>query len=140
KGNNNEPGLLIASADPSAGLLLYLIEPHGIDTGYVDVYATVKARVFIFEKTLNSNGILDMKILDAKTNAVLAAEKMGGEYIWKTQWGYFNGDERALTDEQRKIMGQKEAAPPSEQEMFYGFTQPIFDHLMRRIADYYRKY
>ncbi|MDH5599114.1 MAG: hypothetical protein OEY34_08315, partial [Cyclobacteriaceae bacterium] len=107
---------------------------------YLYVYGTAKAKVFIFEKTLTSNGILDFKILDAGTNSVVAAEKMAGEYIWKSMWGYFNGDERALTQEQLDITKQKEQKPPSEQELFGLFTEPIFNQVLSKVREFYSRY
>jgi len=107
---------------------------------FLYVYGTAKAKVFIFEKTLTSNGILDFKILDAQSNSVVATEKMAGEYVWKSMWGYFNGDERALTQDQLNITGQKEQNPPSDQELFGLFTEPIFNQVLNKVREFYSRY
>lgn len=126
------PATLVASA----GSHVYLDEPA--DT--TKVYATVKATLFHFQKTVTSNGVLSFKIMDGKTNAILSAEKMPGQYVWVSEWAYFNGDERALTQDQLAITRQKEQTPPSPQDMFYGFTQPMFDQLISRINEFYKNY
>ncbi|MDH5380186.1 MAG: hypothetical protein OEW75_04995, partial [Cyclobacteriaceae bacterium] len=137
-GNGNDESHLLASSEVSSAMYASLFGYNEIkaDTN-INVYSTVKAKVFIFEKTVKSFGTLDMKILDAKTGSLISTEKFNGEYIWKSQWGYFNGDERALTDEQKTIVGQREAQPPNDQDMFILFTQPIFDQLMNKMKRFY---
>ncbi len=104
------------------------------------VYGTVKATVHVFNKTLSSRGILDFKIIDAHNQRVLTQEKMPGEFVWYTEWGYFNGDERALDDYFLEIVKLKEASPPPPQDLFVAFTQPIFSQITGKIRDFYRNY
>ena len=104
------------------------------------VYGTVKATVHVFNKSLTSHGILDFKIIDAHNQRVLSQEKMPGEFIWYTEWGYFNGDERALDDYFLEIVKLKEAYPPPPQDLFVAFTQPIFGQVTSKIRNFYRNY
>ena len=104
------------------------------------VYGTVKATVHVFNKSLTSRGILDFKIIDAHNQRVLSQEKMPGEFVWYTEWGYFNGDERALDDYFLEVVKQKEAYPPPPQDLFVAFTQPIFGQVTGKIRDFYRNY
>ena len=104
------------------------------------IYATVKATVFIYTKTITSNGVLDFRIIDAGSNSVISQEKLPGEFIWQTQWATFNGDERALTEEQLELSKLKEAPPPSPQALFIEFTKPIFDQMTQKVRDFYRNY
>ena len=104
------------------------------------VYGTVKATVHVFNKSLTSRGILDFKIIDAHNQRVLTQEKMPGEFVWYTEWGYFNGDERALDDYFLEIVKMKEAYPPPPQDLFVAFTQPIFGQVTGKIRDFYRGY
>jgi len=101
------------------------------------VYATVHATMFIFTKTITSNGVLDFKIIDARTNSVISQEKLPGEFIWQTEWATYNGDSRALTDDQIQLTKQKEAPPPSPQGLFIEFTRPIYDQMIRKVSNYY---
>ncbi len=137
KGNGSDQPMLFASLDN--GMNMFNYAEVEIDTN-INVYGTVKAKVFIFEKTLRSYGTMDFKVLDANTNSVVSAEKLNGEYIWQTKWGYFNGDERALTAEQLQIMNTREAVPPTDQDMFIGFTRPIFDQLVNKLQRFYSQY
>ena len=116
--------------------------PEGVSNQVQEekIYATVKATVFIYTKTITSNGVLDFRIIDAVSNSVISQEKLPGEFIWLTQWATFNGDERALTKEQLKLSKLKEAPPPSPQTLFVEFTKPIFDQMTRKVRDFYRNY
>ncbi len=104
------------------------------------VYGTVKATVHVFNKSLTSKGILDFKIIDAHNQRVLTQEKMPGEFVWYTEWGYFNGDERALDEYFLEVVKLKEAYPPPPQDLFVAFTQPIFGQVTSKIRDFYRNY
>jgi hypothetical protein len=104
------------------------------------VYGTVKATVHVFNKSLTSRGILDFKIIDAHNQRVLTQEKMSGEFVWYTEWGYFNGDERALDEYFLEVVKLKEAYPPPPQDLFVAFTQPIFGQVTSKIRDFYSGY
>jgi hypothetical protein len=78
--------------------------------------------------------------VDARTNSVISVAKIPGEYLWKSEWAYFNGDERALTPEQMQLTTMKEQIPPSRQDMFQAFTSPIFDQITQRIQQFYKGY
>lgn len=111
-----------------------------IDGVKTDVYNTVKARLHLYEKNLVSQGILDLRIIDPRTNVVLTQEKLLGSFVWNTQWGSFNGDERALTDQELKLCKLKEVPPPHPQDLFVAFTQPIYSQITLKIRDFYSRY
>jgi len=106
----------------------------------VPVYNTVKAKLTTYRKELSSNGLLSMIVVDAKTNGVLTHRKFNGEYVWFSQWARFNGDERALSDEQLRICKQKEQQPPGPQDLFLAFTRPIYDQLIPSVRNFYQNY
>ena len=92
------------------------------------------------KKTVISTGLLDFKIIDPNTDVVLTQEKFPGTYNWFCEWGYFNGDERALSKEQKKILGLKQLNPPLPQDLFIEFTKPIYDQLAGKIRAFYANY
>ena len=104
------------------------------------VYGSVKATMHIFKKSLTSKGVLDFQIIDAYSQRVLTQEKMPGEFVWFTEWGYFNGDERALDSYFMEITKLREATPPPPQDLFVAFTQPIYRQVTHKIRDFYRAY
>jgi hypothetical protein len=106
-----------------------------------DVYGVVKAKVHLFHKEVNSRGRLDCQILDEHSGGVLSQAKFPGSFTWGEYWGYFNGDERALTiDDKRRLRHQREIMPPPAQDLFVEFTKPIFRDVTRFLSRYYANY
>ncbi len=106
----------------------------------IDVFNKVTAKVTTNRKTVISKGLLDMQILDAYTNAVVYQDKMVGEFVWFSEWGNFNGDERALTKEQRQLCNRREVPPPPPQELFIEFCRPLYDQATNKIRNFYKNY
>jgi hypothetical protein len=106
----------------------------------VPVYNTVKAKLTVTRKEVLSNGLLSMVIVDGRTNGVLSHQKFSGEYLWLNSWGRFNGDERALTDQQMNLCRQKEVQPPGTRELFLEFTRPIYNQLIPALRGFYQNY
>ena len=104
------------------------------------VYGQARANMHIFTKTIESKGLLDLRILDGYTKRVITQEKLPGVFVWQSQWGYFNGDERALDRQQKQVIRNKEVPPPAPQDLFIQFTQPIYQQLTAKIKDFYRNY
>jgi hypothetical protein len=131
--------LLIASAtgDPS-DMFRYLYSSVAADTN--KVYGTVKATLYHYTKTTTSKGVVSFRIIDAKTGALLSSEKMPGEFVWKSEWATFNGDERALSADQLRLSKLKELPPPAPQDLFIEFTRPIYDQITTKIKDFYKHY
>lgn len=106
----------------------------------VDAYGTVSAKITKWKKQVVSNGLFSMAIYDGHTNAVLSHNKFNGEFVWFSEWGSFNGDERALDEVQLKICKNEEVPPPPPQDMFIEFTRPIYDQLVSSVNSFYSRY
>jgi hypothetical protein len=106
----------------------------------VPVYNTVKAKLTTYRKEVISTGLLSMLVVDAKSNGVLTHKKFTGEYSWVNTWARFNGDDRALTDQQLNLCKQKEVQPPANQDLFLEFTKPIYNQLVPAIKSFYQNY
>ena len=104
------------------------------------VYNRVSAKLTINKKTVLSKGLLDMQIFEHNTSRVVFQNKMPGEFVWMNQWGNFNGDERALTREQKQICGTREQMPPPPQDLFVEFCKPIYSQVTEQIRRYYQNY
>lgn len=102
------------------------------------VFGKVSADIRYFEKTIESGGLLNLAVIDPKKQAVVFQEKIPSTYVWKNNWLLYQGDKRALTKEDLRLSKQKELIPPPPQELFYAFTQPLFDQTARRIRQQYR--
>ena len=106
-----------------------------------DVYGTVKAEVHQFQKEITSSGLLDMQIIDGRTGELLTQRKFPGTFIWYDKWGFFNGDKRAITEEDKDFTRKrKESREPLPQDLFIEFTKPIFTQVTGFVTEYYRNY
>lgn len=124
--------------DPAAMLRYMPFKQTPADTN--KVYGTVKAIFYHYTKTTTSKGIVSFRIIDAKTGALLSVQKMPGEFVWKSEWATFNGDERALSTEQMQLTRQKELPAPAPQELFVEFTRPIYDQITTKLKEFYKGY
>ncbi|MBC8054500.1 MAG: hypothetical protein H7Y13_15680 [Sphingobacteriaceae bacterium] len=104
------------------------------------VYGQAKATMHIFTRTVESKGLLDFRILDGFTHRVITQEKLPGAFVWQSQWGYYNGDQRALEKQHHQIIRNKEVPPPAPQDLFIAFTQPIYQQLTAKIKHFYTGY
>jgi hypothetical protein len=111
-----------------------------IDGKTVPVYNTVSAKLITTRKEVVSRGLLSMIVVDGKSNGVLTHKKFNGEYSWVSTWGRFNGDERALTDQQLSMCKRREQQPPVTQDLFLEFTKPIYNQLIPALQGFYRNY
>jgi hypothetical protein len=111
-----------------------------VDGKVIPVYNTVSAKLITVRKEVVSSGLLSMIVLDGTTNGVLSHKKFSGDYSWVSTWGRFNGDERALTDQQIALCKKREQQPPAAQDLFLEFTRPIYNQLIPAIQGFYRNY
>ncbi|MCI4668250.1 MAG: hypothetical protein MRZ79_08940 [Bacteroidia bacterium] len=108
------------------------------DSTVQDVYGTVEAEVHQFRKEISSQGLLDYRIIDARTGAVITQKKFPGTFIWVDKWGFFNGDKRALNDEDNEFCRKRKELPnPNPQALFIEFTKPIYDQVTRFTRNFY---
>ncbi|OIP85073.1 MAG: hypothetical protein AUK44_00580 [Porphyromonadaceae bacterium CG2_30_38_12] len=106
----------------------------------VDVYNTVTAKLITYRREILSRGILSVRIYD-ENNSLIEQRNFSGQYVWQTNWANFNGDERALNAEQKKMCKQSQPLlPPSEQDLFVQFTKPIYSQAFGYIRQFYNKY
>lgn len=104
------------------------------------VYNTVSAKMTTWRKEVISRGLVRMEVFDAQSEAVLSHNKFPGEFVWYSEWGNFNGDERALDDNQIKVCQLSEVPPPPPQNLFIEFTRPIYNQLVPAINSFYNNY
>lgn len=102
------------------------------------VFGTVQADYHTFTKTVKSSGLLDYKRIDAHSQSIIEQRKFPGTFLWEHQWATFQGDRKALSNDEYQLTKISELNPPNPQELFFLFTQPIFDQLLRQIRHSYR--
>ncbi len=111
-----------------------------IDGKKVPVYGKVNAQLTKFRKAVRSRGVMLMEVYDFQNNRSLMREEVGGEYNWGTDWASFNGDERALSEADKRLCQSREQMPPPPQQMFIEFCKPIYDQVTSKLRRFYDKY
>jgi len=104
------------------------------------VFGTVKAEFTVNRAEIVSEGLVTMRVIDARTEGVLLREKLPGTYVWYTEWASYQGDDRALTDEEYALTKLRQVGPPPNQDLFIEFTRPIYSQLTQRLNNFYRRF
>lgn len=104
------------------------------------VYGTVTATLSIFDKQVSSSGLLAMTIFDNQTQRIIRQQNIPGTYIWQDSWASYQGDDRALTNQQLQMTKRREIAPPPPATLFVEFTKPIYAQLVNEISNFYNRY
>ncbi len=106
-----------------------------------EVLGKVKATVKQFEKSVLSEADLEVTIIDNYNSTTISQKRFTGTFTWIDFWGYFSGDERALTEEdKRRIMKDYELPNPKPQDLFIEATRPIFYDFSYFIRSFYRDF
>ena len=103
-------------------------------------YNTVVAKITTFRREISSGGVLSVRIIDTQSNQELQHKDFSGSYVWNTSWGNFKGDDRALTDEQKRLCSRDPQIPPSHQDLFIEFTKPIYNQTISYLRSVYSRY
>ncbi|HUM64505.1 MAG TPA: hypothetical protein PLV32_01600 [Chitinophagaceae bacterium] len=101
-------------------------------------YSTVKAKVTITTRVIRANAVLQATARD-QSNRRLWSDTYRGDYNWVYSFATYTGDERALSEEDKMLLNQKEQWPPSNDEII----RIIMDDIRRQtecgISEYYNR-
>lgn len=102
---------------------------------------SVEAEVHCFTREIVASGDLEIQILDQNTRRIEERDRFGGNYTYLAEWGYFEGDSRALDAGDTNCMERRTApVPPREEELFVEFTVPIYEQVTDFLERHYRNY
>jgi tetratricopeptide (TPR) repeat protein len=104
-----------------------------------NVYGKVKAELTTFRREVIAQGVLSAKIINAANDRIEQNRNFPGKFVWFNEWASYKGDDRALTDKQKKMTGTEPLMPPPQQDLFIEFTKPIFDQAVGFVRSYYKK-
>jgi hypothetical protein len=104
----------------------------------VKEYITVKAKITTTTRTIQADGLLQATVRDFDDRR-LWSDTYRGDYSWTYSFATYTGDERALSDEDKKMINQREQWPPSNDEII----RIIMDDIQRKtecgINDYFNR-
>ena len=104
----------------------------------VATYNKVTAKLITTRVEVKSRGLLGMRVIDAYTKGTVYNEDLPGEFVWFSEWATYQGDERALTKEEKNLCALRPVPPPAPQQLFVEFTRPIYDQLTIRVNRFYQ--
>lgn len=112
-----------------------VIKPDSV----VKEYVTVKAQITTITRTLLAEGILQATIR-SHDNQFLWSDTYRSDYRWVATFASYTGDERALSEEDKRMVRQGEQWPPSNDEIIRVLMNDIQHKAQCGISDYYNRY
>jgi len=101
-------------------------------------YITVKAKITTTTRTIQADGLLQATVRDYN-NRWIWSDTYRGDYGWTYSFATYTGDERALSDEDKKIINQREQWPPSNDEIIRIIMTDIQRKTECGISDYFNR-
>ena len=105
----------------------------------VKQYARIKARIVTTKRTLLSEGNLNINIRN-NTGRWLWNENIRGSHGWSTEFSSYTGDERALNDDDKKLVNSAGENVPREDEIIRCLKDNIYSGFIYRVRNYYSRY
>lgn len=100
---------------------------------------TIRATISLREKSIKASCTIEIRITEAETGKMLLNETVQASYNWRTDWiVMLKGDTRALSDKERKQLGEREEASPTNQAIFEALQKDIAKKVQAKIDAYYR--
>lgn len=103
------------------------------------VYGTVKAKITTTIRSLSSDGRLGIRIINPD-GARIWSENIGASHTWTTRFSSYTGDERALSEEDKKLVSRGIETAPHEQEIISILRNQIYNDLLSRLKNFYTRY
>lgn len=101
-------------------------------------YITVKAKITTTTRSLQADALLQALITDP-SNRMIWSDTYSGDYYWSTTFYTFTGDERALSDDDKKLLNQKEQLPPSNNEIIRIIMNEVRTKAECGVSDFFRR-
>jgi tetratricopeptide (TPR) repeat protein len=105
----------------------------------IKVYSTVKAKITTTQRTMHSEGSLQIMIRD-EDGRRLWSDILKSNHDWYTEFATYTGDERALSDADKQLVNRRQELPPSEGEIIQCITQEIQNNIPNKIKDYFNRF
>jgi len=102
-------------------------------------YGKVKAKITTTTRTLYSDGFLGFVIRD-NNRRILWSDNIGGSYSWTTEFSTYTGDERALGEEDKRLVDKIPQSLPHDSEIFRIIKNNIYNDLTYRLKNFYTRY
>ena len=112
-----------------------VIRPDSI----IKEYATVKAKITTTQRTLKSDGLMQVTVKNYD-NHWLWSDTYRGDYNWSTEFSSYTGDARALSNEDKKCCERREEFPPRDTEIIRIIMDEVQSKAECGIKDYFNRF
>jgi hypothetical protein len=102
-------------------------------------YALIKAKITTTQRIINSEGNLSISIRN-NNGLRLWNDNVINNHSWSTEFSSYTGDERALSDEDKKLLNKTRENPPREEEIISCVKEGIYNDFLNKIRNYYSHY
>jgi len=102
-------------------------------------YAKVRAKITTTQRTMLSQGNLGVVIHD-NMGRVIWTDNVVGSESWSTEFSSYTGDERALSDDDKKLLNKTRDNPPREEDVISCIKESIYSDFINRVRSYYSHY
>lgn len=98
-------------------------------------YGKVYAKIITTQRQLKSQGIMMVTLRDMDERRIWN-ETITGNHVWESKFSHYTGDERALSDEDRRLISQQESKIPTEDEIIDAIYRDINRDLIYQVRNY----
>ncbi|MBS1653573.1 MAG: hypothetical protein JSU05_01920 [Bacteroidetes bacterium] len=102
-------------------------------------YSKVKAKFTTVKRTMNADADLSIVVRDANGNRIWN-NNVSSDYCWNTVLYSYTGDDRALSDEEKKLVNRKDERPPHDDEVADILMQQLNNKTVSAVRNYYYGY
>lgn len=109
-----------------------VIRPDSIVREYAQVYATI----FTTRRTMSSTATLQLTIRD-ENGRWMWSDDIRGHHDWSTEFAYFTGDARALSEADRQLVDRHREIEPSEYDIMRCLVDQVSNDAHYRLRNYF---
>ncbi len=99
----------------------------------------VSATITTTRRTLNSEGFMHIRISDEDGRNIWS-DYIQGDHQWYTMFSTYSGDIRALSEDDKRMLNQREEMPPFSDEIVRVINNEIINRMAYRLRDFYSRY
>ena len=104
----------------------------------VKEYKKVFAKITTTKRTMSSKGDLQIFVRDARGHQ-LWSDDVRGDYNWYTEIYSYTGDERALSESDKKLVNRRQEYPPDQDEITRCIINEINNNMSGRLRNYFSR-
>jgi len=104
----------------------------------VKQYGRVKAKITTTKRTLLSEGDLVITLRDTN-GRMIWTDRFTGHHEWKTEFATYTGDDRALSESDRKALDRDQPDAPGQEAVLEELFRQIQNDLYYRLRNYYNR-